>query len=44
MHLKEEYYRKVEEFCEKLNIDAPDRNDKEALQKIIDRMKRMGLI
>ena len=44
MHLKEEYYRKVEEFCESIEIEVPDRKDTEALKKIIERMKRMGLI
>jgi DNA replication initiation complex subunit (GINS family) len=44
MHIKEEYYRKVEEFCERLEIEVPDRNDHVALEKILERMKTIGLI
>lgn len=44
MQIKEEYYRKIEDFCDKVEIEVPDRKDIEALQKIMERMKRMGVL
>lgn len=44
MQIKEEYYRKIEDFCERLEIEVPDRKDHKALQKIMERMKAMGIL
>ena len=44
MQIKEEYYRKIEEFCERVEIEVPDRKDHKALQEIIERMKTIGLL
>jgi NifB/MoaA-like Fe-S oxidoreductase len=44
MKIKDEYYIKIQDFCKRVNIDVPGRNDTKALEEVIKRMKSIGLL
>ena len=42
--VKDEYYSLVVEYCRRMNIDIPSRNDNTYIIEILERMKKVGLI